>query len=184
MEIGGTLMAIFPTLEAMTIAIKTVFTKQTTEVLPWKGQRTRSPRYRSTFALLHDEQGEELCIGCKMCEKICPSEIIKLIPTGRIESPITGKKRGYCSDFTLDLNACIFCELCVQVCPEDAIRMLRTRETPGFSREDLVLTMPRLYDNESLGLLSWGSGSNFMEAQDPKRGLEEPEPAPELSEKT
>ena len=168
-------MALFPTLGAMKVAFRTLFQPKNTEVLPWKGQRTRSARYRSTFALLHDEHGEELCIGCKMCDKICPSQIITVIPAGRSESPVTGKKRGYLTDFTLDLNACINCELCIQVCPEDAIQMLRTRENPSYSREELVLTKEKLYENENLGLTTWANGSRFMEAQDPKRGLEEEE---------
>ena len=76
-----------------------------TEPLPWVGHRERSTRYRASFALVHNEHGEEACIGCKMCEKICPSDVISVKPGGRKEDPTTeGKKRGYCADFTLDLN--------------------------------------------------------------------------------
>ena len=92
-----------------------------------------------------------------------------MTPAGKRLSPVTGKKRGYCADFTLDLQACIYCELCVQVCPTDAIVMLRVQEEPGYSREDLVLTMDKLYDNERKKPLYWGKGSLLMEMQDPKR---------------
>ena len=119
---------------------------------------------------MHNEHGEEACIGCKMCERICPSDIITVVAAGRKESPVTGKKRGYCADFTLDLNACIVCELCVQVCPEDSILHLRVPQGPGYSREELVLTMDKLYANEDTEDLAWGSGSGLVAMQDPKRG--------------
>ena len=64
------------------------------------------------------------------------SEIITVVPGGRHESPATGKKRGTCKDFILDLNACIVYGCCVQVCPEDAILMLKVQEEPGYQRED------------------------------------------------
>ena len=122
------------------------------------------------------EFGEEACIGCKMCEKICPSDIISMQPTGRTESPVKLDRKGgpakrqYVSQFTLDLNACIVCELCVQVCPEDAIVMLKVQEPPGYSREDLVLTIDKLYDNGKLGQNYWADGSTLIAMQDPKKG--------------
>ena len=172
------------TLEAMFISLRTVFRAPVTEELPWKTERERTERFRSTFALVHDDNGEEACIGCKMCEKICPSDIIRVVPGGRKESPVTGKKRGYCDDFTLDLNACIVCELCVQVCPTDAILMLAAPEPPGFSREALFLTMEKLYANETLEQLSWGTGAKLVEMQDPKRGQPKPERKPRAARAT
>jgi formate hydrogenlyase subunit 6/NADH:ubiquinone oxidoreductase subunit I len=116
------------------------------------------------------EMGEEACIGCKMCEKICPSDVISVKPGGRKEDPTKeDKKRGYCADFTLDLNACIVCELCVQVCPTDAILMLKVQEPPSYSREALVLTMDKLYDNEKLDQNYWASGSVLVGMQDPPK---------------
>lgn len=128
--------------------------------------RPRLERYRSSFALLHDEQGDELCIGCLFCERICPSEVISIEQAAKRESPVTGKKRGYADDFTLDMSACIFCELCVQVCPTDAIVMTREQDQPAFSREDLVLTMDKLYANEKSKHRSWGDGTRLMAMQD------------------
>ena len=162
--------------DALAITFRNIIRGRTTEPLPWKAERTRGPRFRSTFALVHDEHGEEACIGCKICEKICPSEIIDVVPGGKAVSEHTGKKRGYLEDFTLDLNACIVCELCIQVCPVDAIIMLRVPEAPTYSREDLVLTMDKLYANENLDAASWGTGSRLLEMQSPKRGMPEPPP--------
>lgn len=129
----------------------------------------RAHRHKASFALVHNADGEEACIGCNLCGDICPSQIITVVSAGKRESPVTGKKRGYCDDFVLDLQACIYCELCVQVCPTDAIVMLRDQEEPGYSREDLVLTMDKLYANEKNRPLYWGNGTKLMAMQQPPK---------------
>ena len=168
--------AITSVITGLATTIRQVVRPRTTVDYP-REQRPRAPRLRQTFALRHDDQGDELCIGCRMCENICPSRVIKVVPAAKRDSPVTGKKRAYSDDFTLNLQACIFCELCVQVCPEDAITMCRAQEQPGFVREDLVLTRDKLYANEKKLEPSWGTGSRLAEMQDMKRGLPPP-PAP------
>ncbi len=149
--------------------------------------RARPERYRASFALLHDEHGEELCIGCLQCERICPSQVIAIKQAPKRESKVTGKKRGFADDFVLDASACIYCELCIQVCPEDAIVMLQTAEQPAYAREDLVLTMARLYENESRAH-AWGLGTRLMAMQEqpkePKKDkpVAKPAPAPVAAE--
>jgi NADH-quinone oxidoreductase subunit I len=162
-------LALFRTLG---VSLRNVFRPMTTEPFPWEKRRVRSERYRASFALVHDAGGEEACIGCQLCEKICPSNVITVVPGGKIESPVTGKKRGTASDFTLDLNACIICELCVQVCPTDAIVMLREPATVGFSREDLLLTMERLYANEKAQVAAWSTGTGLIAMQAPSKPAE------------
>ncbi len=174
------------TARSMGETLRNLFRKPTTVHFPDE-TRVKSERYRSSFALLHDEHGDEACIGCFMCERICPSQVITVVADKKRESPATGKKRGYCKDFTLDLNACIFCELCVQVCPTDAIVMLKVTQEPGYTREALCLTMDRLYENEKLNQNAWGTGSKLMAMQDPKRGQPKPvkkKPAPPASKPT
>ncbi|MBX7190945.1 MAG: 4Fe-4S binding protein [Sandaracinaceae bacterium] len=142
-------------------------------------ERPRLERYRTTsFALLHNEHGEEACIGCLQCERICPSQVITIKQGPKRESAVTGKKRGWIEDFTLDTTACIFCELCVQVCPEDAIAMASVSAGPTRTREDLVLTMQKLYDNEKGVKLAWGIGSKLMAMQeDPTKEKKVAKPA-------
>lgn len=157
---------------AMNAVVRNLFRPRVTESL--RPHQTRAERYRASFALVHDEHGDEACIGCMLCEKICPSDVITVVPGPKKESAATGKKRGWLDDFTLDLQACIYCELCVQVCPTDAILMRRVQEIPGYSREDLVLTMDKLYANEHEKPLTWGTGNKLRDMQDPKKGLGEP----------
>jgi formate hydrogenlyase subunit 6/NADH:ubiquinone oxidoreductase subunit I len=156
------------TVRALTVTMRNLMRPPVTIHYPHE-DRVRPVRYRTSFALVHDADGDEACIACLACERICPSRIIKVRPAGKRESPFTGKKRNYLEDLTLDLNACIFCELCVQVCPPDALIMLREMEEPALSREDLFLTMERLYANEAKEP-SWGTGTLLREMQDPKRG--------------
>lgn len=137
-------------------------------------QRTRGERFRASFALRHDAHGEEQCVACLICEKVCPSQVIKVKPGAKRDSPVTGKKRLYADDFTLDLSACLQCELCVQVCPQDALVMVKEVQAPVGRREDLLLTMPRLYANEGLPA-SWANGTRLMEMQEPPKP---PAPAP------
>jgi NADH-quinone oxidoreductase subunit I len=160
-------------LRAMRTTLVTAFRKPTTVEFP-DVIRPRAERIRASFALPDDENGELACIGCLACERICPSQIIKMKPTGKKDSPVTGKKRQYVETFVLDLSACIGCELCIQVCNSDAIRMTRETETPVYAREDLVLDLTRLRENARDKTMAWGKGSALQERQEPPKVEKKP----------
>jgi formate hydrogenlyase subunit 6/NADH:ubiquinone oxidoreductase subunit I len=83
-------------------------------------KRVYPDRFRGVLALTYDkETGEENCIGCRLCEYICPPQVIKV-------EMLKAEKRNFAKVFTLELYACEFCELCVQVCPTDAIIMMKS----------------------------------------------------------
>ncbi len=83
-------------------------------------KRAYPDRFRGILALTYDkETGEENCIGCRLCEYICPPQVIKV-------EMLKAEKRNWAKTFTLELYACEFCELCVQVCPTDAIIMMKS----------------------------------------------------------
>ena len=161
---------------AMATTLRNALRRPTTVEFP-DVIRPRAERYRSSFALLHEADGDEACIGCLQCERICPSEVISIKVGGKRESPVTGKKRGYADDFVLDLNGCIYCELCVQVCPTDAIVMTREPELPAYGREDLVLTMAKLYANEKSKPRAWGDATRLNAMQTPPKPPAAPRPA-------
>ena len=100
--------------------------------------RAYPDRYRGLLALVYEKDtGEEACIGCRLCEFVCPPAVIKV----EIQK---GEKRNYAKAFSLELYACEFCELCVQVCPTDAIIMMKSFDLATSDRRDLLLDKDRL----------------------------------------
>jgi len=118
-------------------------------------------RFRGVLALTYDpETGEENCIGCRLCEYICPPQVIKV-------EMLKGEKRNYAKTFFLELYACEFCELCVQVCPTDAIVMLRTFDLATSDRRELLLDKDRLHALGRQFAPSWATGTGLRAMQAP-----------------
>jgi NADH-quinone oxidoreductase subunit I len=75
-----------------------------------------APRYRAIHELLRLlESGNERCIGCGLCEKICIANCI------RMDTHIGEDGRKKVSEYTINFGRCIFCGYCAEVCPELAI---------------------------------------------------------------
>ena len=123
---------------AMTITLKNLFRKPVTVHYP-DVVRPYPDRLRGLLALTYDpETGEENCIGCRLCEYVCPPQVIQV-------EMLKAEKRNYAKTFTLELYACEFCELCVQVCPTDAIIMLKTFDLATSDRRELLFDKDRLH---------------------------------------
>jgi NADH-quinone oxidoreductase subunit I len=126
-------------------------------------KRVYPDRFRGILALTYDrETGEENCIGCRLCEYICPPQVIKV-------EMLKAEKRNYAKTFTLELYSCEFCELCVQVCPTDAIIMLKSFDLATADRRELLLDKDRLH---ALGLEfepSWATGNRLRDMQAPPK---------------
>jgi NADH-quinone oxidoreductase subunit I len=153
--------------QAMRMTLLNLFRKPVTVHYPTT-QRHYPDRYRGLLALVYEpETGEEACIGCRLCEFVCPPAVIKV-------EMLKGEKRNYAKTFTLELYACEFCELCVQVCPTDAIVMTRSFDLPTTDRRELLLDKDRLH---ALGLQhqqSWATGNKLRDMQSPPKGTPRP----------
>ena len=126
-------------------------------------KRQYPDRFRGILALTYDkETGEENCIGCRLCEYICPPAVIKV-------EMLKTKERNFAKTFTLELYACEFCELCVQVCPTDAIIMMKSFDLATADRRELLLDKDRLH---TIGLAfepSWATGNKLRDMQAPPK---------------
>jgi NADH-quinone oxidoreductase subunit I len=151
---------------AMGVTLRNLARKPVTIHYP-EEKRPYPERFRGVLALTYDpETGEENCIGCRLCEYICPPQVI------RVEM-LKSEQRNYAKTFSLELYACEYCELCVQVCPTDAIVMLRTVDLATRDRRELLLDKDRLH---ALGLQwepSWATGNKLREMQAPPKAAKE-----------
>jgi NADH-quinone oxidoreductase subunit I len=93
-----------------------------------------SPRYRAVHKLLALlESGNNRCIGCGLCEKICVANCI------RIDTRIDESQRKEVLEYSINLGRCIFCGYCAEVCPELAIVHGPRYENASEQRAHFVL---------------------------------------------
>ncbi len=159
---GDTIELVRAVASAMGVTLRNLFRKPVTVHYP-NVTRPYPDRFRGILALVYDPgTGEEACIGCRLCEYICPPQVIQV-------QMLKGEKRNYAKTFTLELYACEFCELCVQVCPTDAIIMLKTFDLATTDRREWLLDKDRLHQ---LGLQfqpSWATGTKLRAMQAPPK---------------
>jgi NADH-quinone oxidoreductase subunit I len=160
--LGETWQLVAAVRRAMGVTLRNLFRRPVTVQYPTV-KRVYPDRFRGILALVYEKDtGEEACIGCRLCELICPPQVIKV-------EMLKAAKRNYAKTFTLELYSCEFCELCVQVCPTDAIIMLKTFDLATSDRREMLLDKDRLH---ALGLAhepSWATGNRLREMQAPPK---------------
>ncbi|WP_447969175.1 NADH-quinone oxidoreductase subunit NuoI [Nitrospira sp. M1] len=103
-------------------------------------KRVLPENYRGMLALLRYDDGTDKCVGCDLCEAVCPSRVISVISA---EVPGEPTKR-YAKAYSMDMTRCLFCGLCVQACPVDALGMTREYEWAVYTKRDLFLNKEQL----------------------------------------
>lgn len=146
------------------------FEPQNTVIFP-KEKMDIGGRYRAVHRLLRLlESGNERCIGCGLCEKICVANCI------RMDTKIDENSRKEVTDYTINFGRCIFCGYCADVCPELAIVHGNRYENASEQRshyaakDDMLTPIDKLLTQEEF--IGFGSLNNDANTKVKKTPLE------------
>lgn len=107
------------------------------------------PRWRGRIVLTSDPSGDERCVGCYLCQAVCPVNCIDLQSETRPDGRRVAKK------FDINFARCIFCGYCEEACPTYAIQLTPDFEMSTTTRSNL------LYHKEDLQISGTGKHPDY-----------------------
>jgi NADH-quinone oxidoreductase subunit I len=126
-------------LKGLSITGKKLFTKPITVQYP-EEKTPQSARFRGLHALRRYQNGEERCIGCKLCEAVCPALAITIDTEMRKD----GTRRT--TKYDIDLFKCVYCGFCEEACPVDAIVETKIFEFHFENRNEKIISKDKLLE--------------------------------------
>lgn len=127
-------------LKGLFLTAKYFFKKKSTVLYP-EEITPRSNRCRGLHALRKYSNGQERCIGCKLCEATCPALAIK------VEAYTDDNGKRVVQQYNIDLFKCLYCGLCENACPVDAIVQTKFFEHHFENRVEGIITKSVLLEN-------------------------------------
>ena len=111
----------------------------TTEQYP--EERPTLPEAARSFPFLVydgiDAEAGMRCVACKICEKECPPQCIKIV----VDRDANGKAMKRPKVFDIDISVCMSCQICVEVCPFESIRMDQVYELSSTGNRFVTLLL-------------------------------------------
>ena len=126
-------------LKGLSVTGKKLFNKPVTVQYP-EEKTPQSARFRGLHALRRYPNGEERCIGCKLCEAVCPALAITIDTEMRKD----GTRRT--TKYDIDLFKCVYCGFCEESCPVDAIVETKIFEFHFESRNEKIISKDKLLE--------------------------------------
>ena len=130
---------LYELLVGMKVTFLNMFKKKITLRYP-EEKAPQSPRFRGLHALRRYPSGEERCIGCKLCEAVCPALAITIDTEERND----GTRRT--TKYDIDLFKCIYCGFCEEACPVDAVVETKIFEFHFESRNEKIINKEQLLE--------------------------------------
>ena len=134
-----------PVLSGLAVTFRHMFRKKDTMQYPDE-VRDFGDRYRGVPALVKDQDGREKCVGCYMCQFVCPPRAITITSAEYPADTPEHQIEKFPVQFEINMLRCIYCGLCEEACPEEAIYMSRTYAVTGLSREVMIFGKDQLYE--------------------------------------
>lgn len=124
--------------KGLALTLKTMFKPKFTMEYP--EEKFIPPQsYRGRPVLIQELNGDERCVACGLCSRVCPPLAIE------IQAAETEKeKERYPERFEINMLRCIFCGFCEEVCPEEAIVMSKDYELAFTNRADAIYGKDKL----------------------------------------